>query len=173
MGNKTKILAASQTVALFPPDIIAQAQTAQKGTGCWASVTLSQWADESGYGKHVIPGSNNPFNIKQFGDGPYVESPTHEWINGQNVQVMAKFVKYDSLADAFTAHGKLLMDPKGPYSHCLPFHYDAIKWAQRIAHVYATNPQYGQQLTEIICQYKLLQFDNLPAETSAESATNQ
>ena len=74
-----------------PTEVIA---AAKRSAGLWkipASVTLAQWALESGWGKHTPPGSNNPFGIKAIGDQPAVESPTREVINGENVVITAKF----------------------------------------------------------------------------------
>lgn len=160
-------------MSLFPTDIIQAAQASQAACGCWSSTTLAQWADESGYGRHIIPGSNNPFNVKEFGAGPYVESWTTEFINGKTVRVMAKFVKYNSMADAFTAHGQLLMDPKGPYARFLCVHSDAIKWTSAIARVYATNPNYGANLISIIGHNNLLAYDTLPTQPDIQPCESQ
>ena len=82
-----------------PDDVIAAAQTSQRKYGIPASITIAQWALESGWGKHLPPGSNNPFGIKAVGDEPYVISSTQEAENGRTIIIDAKFRKFDSIAE--------------------------------------------------------------------------
>lgn len=49
---------------IFPPEVIAAAQAAPARWGAPASITMAQWALESGGGQHMPKGSNNPFGIK-------------------------------------------------------------------------------------------------------------
>lgn len=66
----------------FTVEVIAAAQKAQTATTIPAAVTLAQWAIESGHGKHMPTGSNNPSGIKAAGTQPYVEARTREVIHG-------------------------------------------------------------------------------------------
>jgi len=63
----------------LPPDIIAAAQSSQQKWGIPASVTIAQWALESGWGKYMPPDSNNPFGIKAVDQEPFVSASTQEY----------------------------------------------------------------------------------------------
>jgi flagellum-specific peptidoglycan hydrolase FlgJ len=146
---------------LFPENIIKAAQAAHQVTGCPASVTLAQWALESGYGKFTPPGSNNYFGIKAVPGQPFVQVPTHEFYGGTMHTEVARFAKYETIADGFEAHARLLTDPHGPYSAALRYKNNGLLFAQAIASRYATDPRYADKLTMLINQNKLLQFDQL------------
>jgi flagellum-specific peptidoglycan hydrolase FlgJ len=62
----------------FTNDVIAAAQASQRNTGIPAAITLAQYALESGYGRHMPTGSNNPFGIKAKPGEPFVEQDTWE-----------------------------------------------------------------------------------------------
>ena len=59
-----------------PPDVVAAARSAQAKWRVPASVSIAQYALESGWGKHIPPGSNNPFGIKALADQPHVTVAT-------------------------------------------------------------------------------------------------
>jgi flagellum-specific peptidoglycan hydrolase FlgJ len=143
-----------------PSDVIAAAQNAERTWGIPASVSLAQWALESGWGKHMPPGSNNCFGMKaRVGKGDkLVTVPTREVIGGRSVVVNAPFRVFATIADAFLAHGELLARAPvyaGARAH-LP---DAIAFAMALTGVYATDPKYGQLLLSIIRGSSMLQYD--------------
>ena len=92
----------------IPSDVASAAVASRLRWTVPASVTVAQWAVESAWGASMPPGSNNPFGIKASGDQPAVESPTREVLNGENVTVTARFRAFDSIAQAFDEHGRLL-----------------------------------------------------------------
>ena len=63
---------------------------------------------ESAFGSAMPSGSNNPFGIKAGKGQPFVEAHTREVIGGKSVTVVAKFRKFESIAQAFDEHGRLL-----------------------------------------------------------------
>ena len=65
-------------MATPPPDIIAAAREAQRKWKIPASISLAQWALESGWGRHMPPGSNNPFGMKARPGDPFVTVRTRE-----------------------------------------------------------------------------------------------
>lgn len=140
------------------PDVIAAAKAAQAKWHIPASVSLAQWALESGWGAHMPPGSNNPFGIKATTGQLSVTVPTREVIHGKSVTVNAAFRKFASIADAFDLHAKLLATgtPYGKARATLP---DPIAFAHALTGVYATDPKYGDLLTEIIHGSNLTQYD--------------
>ncbi|MDX2291417.1 MULTISPECIES: glucosaminidase domain-containing protein, partial [Streptomyces] len=83
----------------YPDDVIAAARDARRQWQVPASVSLAQWALESGHGAHMPLGSNNPFGIKARAGEPSVTSRTRE-VNaqGQEYYIEAPFRKFDSVA---------------------------------------------------------------------------
>lgn len=137
-----------------PADVVAAAKSAEGKYGVPAAVTMAQWALESGNGAHMPAGSNNPFGIKARAGQPYVEAMTTESINGQNVRVMQRFAKFDSIADAFDAHAKLLATGSA-YGKARAAGNDPNRYADALTGTYATDPNYGKKLRDIIAQQSL------------------
>lgn len=148
----------------FPPAIIAAAQFAHRTTGIPASVSLAQWALESGWGQHMPPGTNNCFGVKATGSELGVEVETHEVVNGDVVTIRARFRTYPSMAAAFEEHAELLARPL--YAEAQKLLPDAVAFCHAIAPpnrpAYATDPSYGAKLEALIRQHDLTQFDVLP-----------
>ncbi|UEC01255.1 glucosaminidase domain-containing protein [Burkholderia vietnamiensis] len=130
-------------------DAMAAARQSQTKTGVPWLVTFAQWALESGFGKKMPAGSNNPFGIKAKAGQPYVEAMTNEFINGKMTRVTQRFAKFDSLADAFEQHAKLLANGR-PYAKARKHKDDAFSFADALTGVYATDPQYGAKLKSIM-----------------------
>jgi peptidoglycan hydrolase-like protein with peptidoglycan-binding domain len=146
-------------------DVIAAAEAAQHKWGVPASVTLAQFILESGAGRHMPQGSNNPFGIKARTGEPSVAAPTHEVIGGRSVAITANFRKYTSFAEAFDAHARLLATGK-PYIAAMRVKDDPNRFADALTGVYATDPQYGSKLRSIMLRDDLYQYDT---EGSGES----
>ncbi|WP_176331912.1 glycoside hydrolase family 73 protein, partial [Burkholderia vietnamiensis] len=130
-------------------DAMAAARQSQAKTGVPWLVTFAQWALESGFGKKMPAGSNNPFGIKAKAGQPYVEAMTNEFINGKMTRVTQRFAKFDSLADAFEQHAKLLANGRA-YAKARKHKDDAFSFADALTGVYATDPQYGAKLKSIM-----------------------
>ncbi len=141
-----------------PPDIVAAAQAANRTWHIPASITIAQWMVESGWGKHMPTGSNNPFGIKAAAGQPYVEANTREEVHGQSVMMVQRFRKFDSIADAFDQHGKLLATAR-PYAHARSVLPDPNAFADALTGVYATDHNYGTMLKKQIRTYNLTQYD--------------
>lgn len=142
----------------FPAEVITAAQTAQAKTRIPAAITLAQWAIESGYGKHMPTGSNNPFGIKAAAGQPYVEARTREVVAGRTIYIDARFRKFASLGDAFEKHGELLATGR-PYAHARTLINDPDKFADALTGVYATDPNYGTLLKSVMKSANLYQYD--------------
>ncbi len=144
------------------PDTVAAAKQSMKESGCPASITLAQFILESGWGKSMPPGSNNPFGIKAVKGQPFVTCKTEEVIGGKPVEIEQNFRAFDNVEQAFAEHGRLLMDPKGPYRHAAAIWFktrDVFKFIDAMALVYATDRSYGPKLRELVAEQKLQQFD--------------
>lgn len=145
-------------VGIVPTEVIQAAQSSNKRWGIPASVTIAQWILESAWGSAMPRGSNNPFGIKAFGDQPSVEAETWEVIDSKSVTITAKFRRFESLAEAFEAHGRLLARA-APYKNAMELVADADRFADALTGVYATDPQYGTTLKWIMDNYKLKQHN--------------
>jgi flagellar protein FlgJ len=135
----------------------ADAQAAEAATGISASHILGQAALESGWGKHEIRAkdgtpSHNLFGIKATADwkGKVAEVTTTEYIGGVARKVTAKFRAYDSYADAFKDHARLLsQNPR--YSQTVAKADTAADYARSLQKGgYATDPAYASKLTQVI-----------------------
>jgi flagellum-specific peptidoglycan hydrolase FlgJ len=148
------------TATLFPSEVVTAAQKALSLTGCPASVALAQWAQESGFGKYQL-NAHNPFGMKWYMGCPYpfVVVPTKEWVDGHYEVQEARFIAFPDLQTAFIEHGKLLMNPNGPYAGCIKFKDNWKEFVQAIAKIYATDPHYEQSLISLIQLYKLYLYD--------------
>lgn len=139
-------------------EAIAAARASAKAFGIPASVSLAQWALESGWGQHLPPGSNNPFGIKARPGEPYVVVPTREVFKGKSTIVNAAFRKFASLSEAFEAHAKLLATA-GVYAHARFALPDPFRFADALTGTYATDPKYGDLLGSVIRGANLLRYD--------------
>lgn len=158
-------------MSAFPESIIAAAQAAQRETGCLASVSLAQWALESGYG-HYPCAPNNYFGMKWYTGCKYSFTirHTHECYKGKWVTIDARFQSFPSLAVGFAEHAKLLMKFNGPYKKALPFKDNWLKFVQAIAPIYATDNKYAEKLISIVNQHRLWQYDVTPKPASVDGA---
>ncbi len=153
----------------FPMDHILGAIEAHRELGVPASVSLAQWALESGYGKSMPPGSNNPFGMKARKNetGPTVTVRTREVYTsgpkkGQAYYIDAPFRKFDSFGHAFVEHGKLLGTAPvyAPARAKLP---DLDGYIETMGRIYATDPSYADKIKSIIRTNNLRQYDGFAA----------
>ena len=150
------------------PAVIAAAQAAQAKWHIPASISIAQYAVESGWGAHMPPGSNNPFGIKALPGQACVSISTREVDKyGRGYYINAPFRKFESLAEAFDEHGRLLAQAGAyaPARACLP---NANDFADALTGVYATDPHYGDTLKAVMWGSKLHQYDG-PAAPIAPS----
>lgn len=151
-----------------PAAIVAAAQASQRTWDIPASVVIAQWALESGWGKSMPKGSNNPFGIKALPGQASVSAPTREVINGKSVHLEQRFAKYPSLTAAFEAHGKLLAT-SGHYAAARQVRNDPEAFAHALTGIYATDPNYGAALVKIMRQHGLAAYD-VAADLAVSSA---
>lgn len=149
-----------------PPEIISAAQVSAAQWGIPASVSLGQWALESGWGEHEPPESNNPFGIKQGRNGPGVGAQTIEYVSGAARQVEQPFAVFPDVAAAFSAHARLLANPEGAYAASaamLPLtpgdRAGLQGYVQAMAPVYATDPRYAGNLWALMIGNDLVAYD--------------
>ena len=141
-----------------PPEVIEAAVASKMKWSVPASITMAQWAVESAWGASMPPGSNNPFGIKALPGQPAVDSMTREVINGQSINLPQPFRKFESLAEAFEQHGRLLATGN-PYKKAMLLKDDPDAFADALTGVYATDPNYGTTLKYVIHNYNLVEHD--------------
>ncbi len=143
-----------------PPDVVAAAQRTERETGIPTSVTLGQWALESGFGNHS-PG-NNPFGIKARKGEPFQLLWTREKAkNGSGlVRVQQKFRAYSSLDEAFRARGDLL---SRRYPGAMAHKNDPNAFVAGLqavpGHQYATDPNYASKVISTMRANNFYQYD--------------
>lgn len=116
------------------------AERASSATGIDTSTILGQWGLETGWGQHVIPGTNNLGNIKtkSGGSAPGVSATDNQLGTSSNYQ------SFPSLND-FADHYSNLINSN--YKGAANTGSDAQATAQALAQGgYAQDPQYAQKL---------------------------
>jgi flagellar protein FlgJ len=134
----------------------AHAEEASKATGIPARFLLGQAALESGWGKREIRAADGSQSFNVFGikagrswTGPTVQVMTTEYVDGVPRKVMQKFRAYASYAEAFKDYAGL-MQGNQRYAAVLK-QTDSAGFAYGLQRAgYATDPQYGQKLTQIL-----------------------
>ena len=146
----------------FSNEAIRLAQETEQKYGVPASVTLAQYALESGYGtSYLARTKNNYFGMKNGSKG---------------------WQSFDSMADSFEAHGKLLTEER--YTSKTANAKTVNDYVNGIAETYAPssdgNNNYAGQLMQIINENNLTQYDSgkygsgvvsTTSTTSAKSGT--
>jgi hypothetical protein len=127
-------------------DAVQAALRTQWKYGVPADVTLAQFGLESGFGKSMPAGSNNPFGIHARAGQDYVMG--FDW-DASGKRVPTKFAKFASLDDAFEAHGKLLATGAA-YAEARKHLDDPMAYAAALTGHYATDPMYGSKLQAMI-----------------------
>lgn len=137
-------------MAKFSNEVIALAQETQEKYGVPASVTLAQYALESGYGtSKLATGSNNYFGISGSYNGQFTRSGGRTWR------------KYNSMAESFHDHGRLLSS--GRYAEATAGATNVNDYIDSFAEIYAPssdgNAGYSSKLKSIIATNNLTQYD--------------
>lgn len=138
-------------MANFSTEAIRLAQETEKRYGVPASVTLAQYALESGYGTSTLATrGNNYFGIT----GSY---------NGQSVTLSGRnWRKYESMDQSFDDHGRLLSG--GRYATATQGVKNPFEYVDAISEIYAPssdgNTGYASKLKSIITTNNLTQYDS-------------
>src|ERR1700691_2451070 len=143
----------------FIDEIAPGAIATQQKYGVPAAVTIAQAIDESGWGQsQLATQDNNLFGIKGAGPAGSDSKPTQEYENGRWVTVNAGFRVYDTVAQSIDDHGALLAS-SGYYTRAMADRNNPDAFANALTGVYATNPEYGSDLIQLMQQYNLYRYD--------------
>jgi flagellum-specific peptidoglycan hydrolase FlgJ len=148
-------------------DVAAAARAAMAKWKVPSSVQIAQYAEESGWGHHLPPGSNNPFGIKARLSAkgvpidPYVIAGTDEQnFNGQaHWHGPQPFRKFSSIADAFDYHAQLLATASA-YAPAMAKLPEVVAFVSAMAPHYATATNYAAELMKIINGSNLMAYDH-------------
>lgn len=137
----------------FIESIKKAAEKTSQATGLSSELMLAQAAQETGWGKSVLPGTNNIFNIKADSSwaGPKATFPVKEFINGQWVTVNADFRVYPTVEESLIDRVKFLQE-NSRYSQL--FEQGTLGDFEKEADVlqragYATDPSYATSLSKV------------------------
>ncbi|EME8125039.1 glycoside hydrolase family 73 protein [Enterococcus faecium] len=166
--------ASSNTQQAFIDSIAASAQTLASANDLYASVMIAQAIVESGWGQSTLASAPNYnlFGIKGSYNGQSVTMPTSEFVNGQWITVNAAFRKYPSYTESLQDNVTVLKTTSfqsgvyyysGAWKSNTSSYKDATAW---LTGRYATAPNYGSTLNNIIETYNLTQYDTPNSSTS-------
>jgi flagellum-specific peptidoglycan hydrolase FlgJ len=138
------VLTPSQQAAVVT--IATAAVTCQRLTGCPAALSAAQCIFESSYLTRA-PG-NNCFGIKVDAHGSGTQYVvTHEFLNGQWLEMPLAFESYLTLADCFADHARLIQS--GVYAPAWQAYLagrDLDAYIRGVAAHYATDPAYATNM---------------------------
>ncbi|MFP4647722.1 MAG: flagellar assembly peptidoglycan hydrolase FlgJ [Halorhodospira sp.] len=144
----------------FVEAITPAAEKTAERLGVPAEALVAQAALETGWGQHVVRGSDgesthNLFNIKAHSaewQGGRVRVPTLEYRDGIPQREMAEFRAYGSVEESFADYADFLeRNPR--YREALQAGGDAERYARALQEAgYATDPRYAQKLQRIMQQ---------------------
>lgn len=150
----------------IPQDVILAARDGMKTYLIPASVSIAQWALESGWGAHS-PG-NNPFGMKprKGMNDPQQMLMTTEVVHGKAVKEFQPFRLFKSIDEAFVAHAQLIASAPVyakamsilPHGACATGETVDL-FINEMAKHYATDPLYANKLESIISKNNLDRYD--------------
>ena len=149
----------TDTQQAFIDEIAPGAMATQRQYGVPAAVTIAQAIDESGWGQSELAVSDhNLFGMKGTGPAGSDSLPTQEYENGQWVTIQAPFRVYNSFAESIADHAALLAD-SGYYTEAMADRANPDDFANALTGIYATNPEYGTDLIQIMREFGLYRYD--------------
>jgi flagellum-specific peptidoglycan hydrolase FlgJ len=153
----------------FIEQVAPGAMATQRRYGVPASVTIAQAIDESAWGQSILATQDhNLFGIKGTGPAGSDLLPTQEFTGGQLVDTTAPFRVYNDIAQSIESHGKLLAR-SDYFTNAMANRHQPNAFAAALTGVYATDPEYGTKLIQLMQHYNLYRF-NVAAAHSAPSA---
>ena len=146
----------------FVRELWPHAQKAARRLGTRPELLLAQAALETGWGQHMIRGSDGRNSLNLFGikadaawKGDRVASDTVEFRDGLMRRERAWFRSYDSLGESFADYAAFL-ESNPRYREALKAGGDAPAFARALAEAgYATDPDYAGKIESIMNSSRL------------------
>ncbi len=145
------------TAAAFVSVITPYAKAAANELGIDVNAIVAQAALETGWGNHIIKGSDGKPSLNLFGiksnqnwTGDSTTVKTLEYKNGIAAKETADFRSYKSMDEAFQDYISFLKNnPR--YKHALENTNTAKDWGFQLQKAgYATDPNYGKKIASIV-----------------------
>ena len=144
------------TKAEFVQKAYAAAAESSRTSGMPPMVAVAQAALESSWGQSRLSRqANNYFGIKAFGAHNCIEMTTEECKDGRRVAVKAAFATYHSMIDCFRCHDSILAS-SAIYASAREVREDEQAFIREIARHWATDPKYGEKLSEMVVEVREL-----------------
>ncbi|MHA5160875.1 LysM peptidoglycan-binding domain-containing protein [Oenococcus oeni] len=161
----------SSKVSTFLNEIIESAINSWTQYKILPSLTAAQAILESGWGTSTLASEyHNLFGIKGSYNGQTVDMPTEEYYSGAYHEIDDYFRGYASDSESITDYEELLSE-NSRYSNLIG-ETDAATAAEEIYEDgYATDPDYTEELEEIINEYNLTAWDSLAFKYSGTVVT--
>lgn len=160
--------------------VVQGASEAAKRFGVPASVTLSQFLQETGGQLKNFIGGTNIFGVKGRGSAGSVNVPTVEYdAQGKPYATNSNFAVYKDIPEAIMEHAKLLtQNPAYAKFQSLiqKGEKNPAAYTQALQGVYATDPNYAKSLNNIIATHGFAHNDdheNYPIPPSEDMANAQ
>ena len=134
----------------FVDKLMPYALKAVEESGMNPLVLVSQAALETGWGEHV-PQGNNYYGIKAGSgwSGETEDFGTHEYVNGEKVNLSDTFRAYPSLLESMQDYVSLIQGQER-YAKAAPLSWDPERYFDEIQKAgYATDPEYASKLKSI------------------------
>ncbi len=161
----------SSKVSTFLNEIIESAINGWTQYKILPSLTAAQAILESGWGTSTLASEyHNLFGIKGSYNGQTVDMPTEEYYSGAYHEIDDYFRVYASDSESITNYEELLSE-NSRYSNLIG-ETDAATAAEEIYEDgYATDPDYTEELEEIINEYNLTAWDSLAFKVTTTGST--
>lgn len=153
--------------AQFIENIGTSAREIANDNGLYASVMVAQAILESNYGKSTLaaPPYHNLFGIKGSYQGESVILSTNEFLNDQWIVEQEQFRSYPGYYASLVNNARVLRAGnswssdyyRGAWKENTNHYTDATAWLENR---YATDPNYGSKLNDIIQRYNLTRYDD-------------
>lgn len=112
-------------------------------------ITVAQAALESAWAESQLAKvAHNYFGVKAHGTQRWIAMPTCEFIGGKCRRVVARFARYESMAESFADRDRILSS-LACYAEARAGAADAEAFARALAKHWATDPDYADKLLEI------------------------
>jgi flagellar protein FlgJ len=158
-NHSTIIGRASTSSAAFIQSHLAAARAVKDEYGIPISVCLAQSALETGWGRSVV--GNAYFGIKAGAGHKSINTTTHEVRGGKVIQEIADFRSYASFEEAADDYGSFLTT-NNRYKPAFAHTDNPEAFAIAVANAgYATDPNYGTKLVQIMRTNNLEDFDRV------------
>ena len=137
----------------------AAAQTCSLTSGFPAGVTVAQAALESRWGQSRLSReAHNYFGIKARRGRPFITFETLEAVDGSMVRTIARFAKYDSMADCFADRDRMIATLPY-YAEARACCADPEQFIHALAKSWATDPHYADKLLALYRAHQLSELD--------------